>query len=1028
MKLNIYKFHLIGVIALLFLTILSPLSTMAENGKKDSNITLRPWSETPTVLQCGQTYTSADFDVIKSGSMSVSEDGATLEFDNLSMDCEASQDWNDFQGASLFMIEEPFFTIILKGENRLFTNGPSTMFFIGQRMTITGEGSLTTLAYWYDISIESGDFFLENTTMNCQGEMSVFHQDNEESSNIIVRNSRFEGNKIKCFSSLTLEGCEIKIPSGGWFDAENTFETQIKDYYGNLADHFVISTPEDDSDLQLVKNGNFEGSDFSSFAYKKSDAVKEITSKDIVVDNGNRCLKVVSKANAANTWDSQLLIRIPEKMDLSEGIIKISMRVKASRPTTINRSYFNPRYYDYCYFEDMFGEVSVSTEWRTYSGYYRSDGWLYSTSRNLGDENTVILDLNNDQENSIEFYFDDISITLINPNEIKVSDFTFSKQTLLRNKSYSHDDFDEIKSGSFCVSEDGGVLTFDNLHVESNTYTLSAARPFTLVLKGENTVSTSSSVAIKAEGCQNLTITGDGSLTTQSNWIDFFIRGCDVLIDHTTLNCLGYRAFGNNMWATDKIIVNHSTLKGCTFFRIASLTLINSAFVSPKDVVFNPQDNGGTQLYTSEGRQIWNFEIQPVEGDFNNRVSPWAFDDVIIAKGKTKNVIFSMKNDGLEEIRKIAYVISAGGVDTQEKTISLNAPYAQTGDNFSVSIPVEGGNVVGSKELAVTVTKVNGQINTSPNKTVRGVLNTISKEFPRRVVVEEFTGTWCGWCPRGTLGLELLNKEYGAHVITIAVHDGDPMEASSYTLGSSSHPSARVNRGDLTDPYYGNSGEPFGIKELVEEERNIVAQAGIELSAVWSNVDMSAFRIDTKTTFLIDDASSNYSIGFALLEDGMKGSGSGWTQTNYYSGMSVDDDPNLQSITEFPGMITDIEYDHVAVDAWGINEGIEGSIKDIQVDVPQTFSYLCDISANELIQDKSKLFVVAFLFDKRTGKICNAAKTAIAKDGFPTGIEDLISANRDVSPFVHDISGRKVNLKELTKGVYLLNGRKIMVK
>ena len=110
----------------------------------------------------------------------------------------------------------------------------------------------------------------------------------------------------------------------------------------------------------------------------------------------------------------------------------------------------------------------------------------------------------------------------------------------------------------------------------------------------------------------------------------------------------------------------------------------------------------------------------------------------------------------------------------------------------------------------------------------------------------------------------------------------------------------------------------------------------------------------------------------------MKGNGDDWIQNNYYSGRSISD-PNLQSLSALPSQLSDMEYNHVAVDAWGISQGISGSVKDIQAGVPQGFSYVCNISQNELIQDKSRLTVVALLFDKNTGKICNAAMTTIGE-------------------------------------------------
>ena len=54
-------------------------------------------------------------------------------------------------------------------------------------------------------------------------------------------------------------------------------------------------------------------------------------------------------------------------------------------------------------------------------------------------------------------------------------------------------------------------------------------------------------------------------------------------------------------------------------------------------------------------------------------------------------------------------------------------------------------------------------------------------EIPTKYVVgEEKTGTWCGWCPRGAVGL--ANMESVSQFIGIAIHNGsnDPMVVTAY--------------------------------------------------------------------------------------------------------------------------------------------------------------------------------------------------------------------------------------------------------
>lgn len=78
-------------------------------------------------------------------------------------------------------------------------------------------------------------------------------------------------------------------------------------------------------------------------------------------------------------------------------------------------------------------------------------------------------------------------------------------------------------------------------------------------------------------------------------------------------------------------------------------------------------------------------------------------------------------------------------------------------------------------------------------------------DFTKKVVLEEFTGEWCGWCPEGA---EVMKQNLTAHpntVIGIAVHDGDPMEIPSFnswikTLTAvGGFPMGSVDRADASD-------------------------------------------------------------------------------------------------------------------------------------------------------------------------------------------------------------------------------------
>ena len=81
----------------------------------------------------------------------------------------------------------------------------------------------------------------------------------------------------------------------------------------------------------------------------------------------------------------------------------------------------------------------------------------------------------------------------------------------------------------------------------------------------------------------------------------------------------------------------------------------------------------------------------------------------------------------------------------------------------------------------------------------------LPSSYTKKVVLEEFTGEWCGWCPEGA---KVMVDNIAAHpgkVIGIAVHDGDPMEIPSYNswikglTNVSGFPNGSVDRADASD-------------------------------------------------------------------------------------------------------------------------------------------------------------------------------------------------------------------------------------
>lgn len=1054
---------------LLLLLFFAVLPTAASD--TGSGIVLRPNDESVRKeLLCGHTYTSEDFSDIKAGKMTVSEDGYTLTLDNLVLECTKDGD----EGSLIRLDPNNEYALSLIGENVVSTNGYAAI--VTGYLTITGEGSLTTKSRYFDIHAYFGKtVWIDNTTLICQGQRAILSEEGK----VVIFNSRFEGNELRGVSQLSMIDCSIKVPYHGWFDAEEKDKSQIKNEDGVSVSHFVIANSYDTTEtpspvhlftstVDLLCGHTYTSADFG-----------EIKSGSMSVSEDGSTLTLSNlEMESSNEEENEVLIYIDTHEQKTITILlegDNQLRTEGREVLSIGSIYQN----DIPCQVKFTGSGSLTTKSNYFDLYLKSGQFIFDHTRlkclnSIAAPASILVKESRFEGTQIHFcpqlelegcvfkqpingWFDpeafDFQIKdeyggsadyfLITPpdDDIVPSYFRYKGEPLLCGRTYTSADFGEIQSGSITVSENGVSMTFDNLTLndesEDDGADLFSVRgngqlpPFTVVLNGENKIYTKGSTVMGLELCA-FTLTGDGSLTTKSRWIDFWMRYCgNFMIDNTILVCEGPTAIGYNMPSLAyHLIVKHSTFKGSRITHAASMTLINSAFVNPSEVYFDSKNFEKSQFTDADGNYIKHFEIQPVEGDFRHRVSPWDLD-IIVEKGKTKNVDVSMKNDGEETVKEISYVVSIDGKAQPEQNYSLNEPYPNTGNNFNVPISFPASETTGSVEVLITVTKVNGQENTSDRKTAKGILITISKAAPQRVVLEEFTGTWCGWCPLGTVALNLLNQEFGDNVVTIAIHNGDPMKASSYTLGSHSTPSSMVNRGDLIDPYYGSSGKRFGIRNDIERELNNMALVGISVSAAWADEAQTVIKAETETTFLTDADPTQYGIGYALLEDGMKGTGSSWAQKNFYSG-SETNNQDLLPLTTLPGIITDIEYNHVAVDAWSINNGVDNCFNNIKIDVPQKNVYLCDIAANSLIQDKSRLSVVVLLIDRKSNKIINAAKTTI-KDYDPSAIR-VIHEEKSRSSAIYSINGYQVApssvnaFDRLPKGIYVIDGRKKVVK
>lgn len=430
-------------------------------------------------------------------------------------------------------------------------------------------------------------------------------------------------------------------------------------------------------------------------------------------------------------------------------------------------------------------------------------------------------------------------------------------------------------------------------------------------------------------------------------------------------------------------------------------------------LVGNPEGGMAWTDLNGNGLGKLAFQILVQDGNFqDNCVTVDDFEQNVVVQGQQVNVPIVITNQGANDVSSISYTIGTeGGSTTEEKTVSVG-PLALNGFT-TLNIPFASDEQARKLQKTFTVTQVNGNPNTAKKSSGQGFLISVKKKQSVTPVIEEFTGTWCGWCPRGIVGMDKVHEAYGDQVVQIAAHSGDIMAISEYqpviNTYTEGYPNSITDRRYVADPSYST------LVAALNKAFARVAQGSIDLQAEWSSNFKTKVVFNTTTRFSYNDDDGQYGIAYLLVEDGLTGTGSNWSQTNYYSGQTVGGD--MTWWCQAASTVTGITYNHVVVAGWEALNGVNGSVNPMIVaDEEQEYSYSASISGKSLIQDKTKLKAVVLLIDRATGTIVNAAQSAIAD--FGTAVSTVQGAEKNAQRDVYDLSGRKLSVSQ--KGINII--------
>lgn len=318
-------------------------------------------------------------------------------------------------------------------------------------------------------------------------------------------------------------------------------------------------------------------------------------------------------------------------------------------------------------------------------------------------------------------------------------------------------------------------------------------------------------------------------------------------------------------------------------------------------------------------------------------------------------------------ITKYKATLTCGNFTTVREIEGLNIePNASHTFQFNENLPAP---TAGTPQSFTVKVRINDEVEIISE----GEIATQAYQPTKRIVAEEATGTWCGWCIRGIATMENLKAKYPDTFIGIAVHSGDPMQLTDYLNAlspyiPSGYPAGTVMRQVAIDP-----GD---FETYYNQYINTPAWADVSVYAEWTDETHTSIYTMTNTTFATTTNNMNARLILVLIENDVHGTTANYNQANYYAGGSAGAMSGYEMMPD-PIPAAQMYYQEVARATWDSpSDGIANSIPKAVVQ-GEVNKYYRELTVPSNVFVPTNCEVIALLVNQDNGSILNAGKCEI---------------------------------------------------
>ena len=165
-------------------------------------------------------------------------------------------------------------------------------------------------------------------------------------------------------------------------------------------------------------------------------------------------------------------------------------------------------------------------------------------------------------------------------------------------------------------------------------------------------------------------------------------------------------------------------------------------------------------------------------------------------------------------------------------------------------------------------------------------ISQVPSTFTKKVLIEEFTGAWCGYCPDGAYRVKNLINDNDGRVVAVSLHAGNPTGDAM-----------EIAHTNYLETTYQNTGFPSGMVDRVAIDgytslnrgyweyvaNNQLLETAVCGLAIISKVNGQNATVEVHAGFNSTLNGDDYRLTVYLIEDGVTGSGYGYDQRNYYN-------------------------------------------------------------------------------------------------------------------------------------------------